>query len=271
MALHNDDLLVVQKHDGANEIRKATIAQLGEHFQASNTVAYKGQRNFTVVDPADSSVTDPSKGEPTDKNVGDLYINSAATSGTWAWSANSGGITDVEPGDRALWNGTNWDIIQSGTGDVGVESITGALPIEIENGNSSTPNVTIRAATTTLSGYVNRLATAADVDADSGTGDTAAVVTADLLKTTNIAVQGALAGGLGGIVGVDPIVTSTTDDGGTTTAPSIKIKDAASGQKGAIAIQPIGAAPVTDTDVAATPGYVDAHYVPSNFAALADA
>ena len=92
-----------------------------------------------------------------------------------------------------------------------------------------------------------------------------------MLKATNIAVEGALAGGIGGVVGVDPIVTSTTDDGGTTTAPSIKIKDAASGQKGAIAIQAVGAAPVTDTDVAATPGYVDAHYVPSNFADLDDA
>ena len=113
------------------------------------------------------------------------------------------------------------------------------MPIEVEDGDTASPNVTIRTATTTVSGAVNRLATTADVNAADGTADPSAVVTADLLKATNIAVEGAVAGGLAGILGVDPIVTSTADDGGTTTTPSIKILDAAAGQKGAIEIQPI--------------------------------
>ena len=129
MALHQDDLMVVQKHDGANEIRKATIQQLSDYLQATDSVAYKGLKNFTVNDVGGA-------GEPTTKNVGDLYINNALATGTWAWSANSGGVTTVEPGDRAIWNGSQWDVITSGSGDVGVTEVTGSLPIQIEDGLS---------------------------------------------------------------------------------------------------------------------------------------
>ena len=260
MALHNDDLMVVQKHDGGQEIRKATIQQLSEHLQAGNSVNYEGLRNFSQ-----------SGDQPTERFQGDLYINSGPDGGAWAWDAgNSSGLTTVNAGDRAIWNQTDgtWDVIQSGSDDAGVTEVTGSLPIEVEDGDTASPNVTIRTATTTVSGAVNRLATTADVNAADGTADPSAVVTADLLKATNIAVEGAVAGGLAGILGVDPIVTSTADDGGTTTTPSIKILDAAAGQKGAIEIQPVGAAPVTDVDKAATPGYVDAHYVPSDFSSL---
>ena len=79
-------------------------------------------------------------------------------------------ITDVEPGDRAIWNGSEWDVIQSGGGAAGVTEVTASLPIEIPDGDPATPNITIRDATTTEPGAVNRLATTADVDADTGTG-----------------------------------------------------------------------------------------------------
>ena len=113
MALESTDLLVVQKQSGAKEIRKASLSQLSDYLQAEPGVVYKGLANFT--DGAE---------EPATKNMGDLYINNAPGEGTWAWSANSDGITDVSPGDRALYNGTNWDIIQSGSNDVGVTSVT---------------------------------------------------------------------------------------------------------------------------------------------------
>ena len=129
MALHQDDLMVVQKHDGANEIRKATIQQLSDYLQATDSVAYKGLKNFTVNDVGGA-------GEPTTKNIGDLYINNALNTGAWAWSANSGSVTTVEPGDRAIWNGSQWDVITSGSGDVGVTEVTGSLPIQIEDGLS---------------------------------------------------------------------------------------------------------------------------------------
>lgn len=224
MALEPTDLLVVQKQSGAQEIRKASLQQLNDYLQTEPGVVYKGQANFT--DGAE---------EPASKNTGDLYINNAPAAGTWAWSANSGGITNVTPGDRALWNGAEWDIIQSGADDIGVSAVTASLPLAV-TGTAAEPNIISNQATTTDPGHVARLATDADVAKD-GTGSTVAVVTADLLKATNTALDGAIAGGVSNIIGQDPI-TVTTDgtDGSSTTSPAIGIEDGAIGQKGAVAL-----------------------------------
>ena len=48
MALEANDLMVVQKASGANEIRKATMQQLSDYLQTSDTVAYKGTADFTL-------------------------------------------------------------------------------------------------------------------------------------------------------------------------------------------------------------------------------
>ena len=258
MALEATDLLVVQKQSGGKEVRKASLQQLNDYLQTEPGVVYKGQANFTDAGE-----------EPASKNVGDLYINDAPAAGPWAWSTNSNGITDVTPGDRALWSGAAWDIIQSGADDIGVSNVTGSLPITI-SGTAGEPNVEIEQATTTAAGAIARLATAADVSAD-GTGETSAVVTADLLKQTNIDLAAATSGGVTSVQGVDPIEVSTTDDGGTVNSPAISIKDAGFSQKGAVTLQETGTAPATDVDKAATPGYVDAYYVIKDFSSLADA
>ena len=211
--------MVVQKASGAQEIRKATMQQLSDFLQTSDTVSYKGTANFTQGGE-----------EPGTKNTGDLYINSALASGTWAWSANSGGITDVDPGDRAIWNGTNWDVIQSGTGDVGVTEVQGTLPIIVTDGDTDTPVVSVRDATTAVNGVVT-LASAQDV-VDGSTG---VVVTADQLKTTNDNLAGAIGGGVTSITGIDPIQTYTDGtEGSTINGPVIMIEDAAVSQKGAV-------------------------------------
>ena len=60
-------------------------------------------------------------------------------------------------------------------------------------------------ATTTTAGHVARLATAADVEKDSTVGDrSSAVVTADLLQSTNAALEAATAGGVTDVNGVNP-------------------------------------------------------------------
>jgi hypothetical protein len=258
MALEATDLLVVQKQSGGKEVRKASLSQLNDYLQTEPGVVYKGQANFTDAGE-----------EPASKNTGDLYINDAPAAGTWAWSANSNGYTDVTPGDRALWSGTSWDIIQSGADDIGVSNVTGSLPITI-SGTAAEPNVEIEQATTTAAGAIARLATAADVSA-SGTGETTAVVTADLLKQTNIDLAAATSGGLTSVQGVDPIEVATTGGGATVNSPEIKIKDAGFSQKGAVVLQETGSAPATDVDKAATPGYIDAYYVIKDFSSLADA
>jgi len=255
MALHNDDLLVVQKHDGANEIRKATIEQLSDFLQTSDTVVYKGTANFTLNGE-----------EPGAKSTGDLYINSALTDGTWDWSANSGGITAVKPGDRCIWNGTQWDVFTSGVDDSGVTEVTGSLPIVIENGVSASPNVTVNDATDSTTGVV-KLASAQDItdgsagavvtaaqlddaiqnvtvpeattnvkgivelatDAEVATGEADKVVTAAQLKDTNDAISASGGGTVLNVTGTDPIEVANG-----TVNPVVSIKDAAVGQKGAV-------------------------------------
>ena len=212
--------MVVQKASGAQEIRKATMQQLSDFLQTSDTVTYKGTADFTNGSEL-----------PATKNNGDLYINDAVATGTWAWGVNSGGITEVNPGDRAIWNGTNWDIIQSGAGDAGVTEVQGTLPIIITDGDTDTPIVSVRDATTAVNGVV-QLASAQDV-VDGAVG---VVVTADQLKKTNDDLAGAVGGGVTSITGVDPLETFTDGtDGSTINGPVIKIKDAAVSQKGAVA------------------------------------
>ena len=75
-------------------------------------------------------------------------------------------------------------MIQSGTQN-GVTAVTAALPLTV-TGTTESPNVESNQATTTDAGHVARLATSGDVST-SGTGSTTAVVTADLLKETNVA------------------------------------------------------------------------------------
>ena len=269
MALEANDLMVVQKASGTNEIRKATMQQLSDYLQTSDTVAYKGTADFTN-----------GAEEPATKNTGDLYINNAVAAGTWAWGANSEGITDVDPGDRCIWNGTTWDVIQSGAGDVGVTEVQGTVPIIIEDGDTSTPVVTIRTATTTLDGACT-LASAQDV-VDGSVGK---VVTADQLKKTNDDLAGAVGGGVTSITGIDPLETFTDGtDGSTINGPVIKIKDAAVSQKGAAEKYD----KTTDIGAPAADGYatwvasfdntgfvtfqaVGENFVPSDFSNLADA
>ena len=220
MALEANDLMVVQKASGGQEIRKATMQQLSDFLQTSETVTYKGTADFTDGGQL-----------PATKNVGDLYINSAVATGTWAWGQNSSGITEVDSGDRAIWNGTDWDIIQSGAGDAGVTEVQGTLPIIVTDGDTDTPIVSIRTATSALDGAVT-LASAQDV-VDGATGK---VVTADQLKKTNDDLAGAVGGGVTSVTGIDPIETFTDGtDGSTVNGPVIKIKDAAVSQKGAVA------------------------------------
>ena len=76
MALEANDLMVVQKAAGAQEIRKATMQQLSDFLQTSDTVAYKGTCKLYSI----------WRRAWTTKNTGDLYINNALADGTWAWS-----------------------------------------------------------------------------------------------------------------------------------------------------------------------------------------
>jgi hypothetical protein len=217
MALENSDVFVVQKQ-ASGEVRKITAQQLDTYLQAGDSVVYKGTGDFTNLSD-----------NPAVKNVGDLYINDALNAGNFVWLPAPNPVPVVNPGDQCIWDGVKWDIIPSG-GGAGVSEIEGTEPIEVNSNDAAKPIISIKPATQAAFGAVQL----ADDD-DLTNKATNRVVTADQLQAVDEKVDGALSGGVVSVQGVDPIVTSTTDDGGTVNSPAISIKDAAVSQKGAIA------------------------------------
>ena len=127
-----------------------------------------------------------------------MYINDGGgTDVANGWADMTG---TVSTGDRCIWDGalSKWELIQStvDSGGIVVEPRK-TDPITVDNVDDPTrPIVGIRTATkggdaAVNSGAVARLATDAEV-ATEGTGGTDAVVTADQLRTTNIAVDACL-------------------------------------------------------------------------------
>jgi hypothetical protein len=193
MALLNTDLFVIQRPSDANKHFKLTGEKLKEYIAAGDTIVYKGSRDFTQASQ------DPTA-DGTGVNVGDIYINNHPNAdATGAWAANINGET-VQPGDRAIWDGTHWDLISS-AGDSGVVDITGIEPIEIDDATAGEPIISVNAALetgaslpadrTSRSGVVPSIAIGADVVANAGNAspNPEAVVPADLLKASNEAIE----------------------------------------------------------------------------------
>ena len=193
MALLNTDLFVIQRPSDANKHFKLTGEKLKEYIAAGDTIVYKGSRDFT------QSAQDPST-DGTGVNSGDIYINSHPNAdATGAWAANINGET-VQPGDRAIWDGTQWDLISS-SGDAGIVDITGIEPIEIDDATAGEPIISVNAALetsaslpvgrTSRSGVVPSIAIESDVVANSGNAspNPEAIVPADLLKASNEEIE----------------------------------------------------------------------------------
>ena len=158
---------------------------------------------------------------------GDLYIvESDANPINADWIMDTG-VTTANENDRIIWDadGGYWVLVAGGSSTGGtVTDITATLPLETD-GDSVTPVLTINQARTQTAatnaadgkgtaGAVAKLAEAADVAHTVGTGDTTAVVTADLLKATNEIVEG-LALAAGGVT------TVTTADANGNSALSV--------------------------------------------------
>jgi len=189
MALLNTDLFVIQRPTDDGKHFKLTGEKLKEYIAAGDTIVYKGSRDFTQASQ------DPST-DGTGVNTGDIYINNNPNvDALGGWSANINGEL-VGPGDRAIWNGTTWDLLHEGT-DKGVTDINGVEPIEIDDATPSEPIISVNAALETSaviptervsrSGVVPSIAVASDVATNPGNAspNPEAVVPADLLKDTN--------------------------------------------------------------------------------------
>ena len=202
MALQNNDLFVIQSQTD-NQLYKLKLSDLIAEVEGAAGVNFRGEVDLNNP-PASSGVTLPAAN-------GDLYMvasDAATIDGGWVMQ---GSETSADQGDRIIFDGdnNNWILISSGSSNAGtVTGITASLPLK-SDGDSVTPVLSIREARTSTAagvdgdgegtdGAVHRLAEAADVVHTSGTGDTRAVVTADLLKATNDVVEG-LATSAGGV------------------------------------------------------------------------
>lgn len=172
--LQNTDLFVVQRPAGGQAgTYKLKWEEVLSNINAQGGSSFKGVANFTDIndDPAPN------------RTNGDQYINS--TDGVFAWTNPSAPDIDVLEGDSCFWSQDDgvWYVISSGGGGGGaVSSVDATAPLLMESG-ATVGDVIVesREASTTQSGHVNRLATAADVVS----GTTNAVVTANLLKDAN--------------------------------------------------------------------------------------
>ena len=224
MALLNTDLFVIQRPTDDGKHFKLTGEKLKEYIAAGDTIVYKGSRDFT------QSSQDPST-DGTGVNVGDIYINNHPNAGaTGGWAANING-EDVDPGDRAIWNGTSWDLLHDSS-DAGVTTISGIEPIEVDDATPGEPIISVNAALETSatipadrasrSGVVSAIAVEADVAAADGVAspNPEAVVPADLLKATNddvVALDARVTVNEGDIVDIKAdIVTINTEIGDLT-------------------------------------------------------
>ena len=183
MALAPDDVLHLQRADGAKAHFKLTLQDLGSYIDAQDIVRFRGTRDFT------DETQDPST-DGTGRSNGDMYINTGAgiqVPNDWADMEG-----DVSTGDRAVWNAaeTKWEIITSNSNTGGtITDVRGAIPIEVNSDNPSKPIVGIRTASRgddpdINSGAVARLALDEEVEIGAVTG-VDAVVTANQLRATN--------------------------------------------------------------------------------------
>lgn len=180
MALNSTDLFVVQSQ-ADSKLYKLSLNDLKTNIEAGTGINFRG--SVDLLTTMSGQIT------PDPAVNGDLYLvsqDAATINATWTMA---NGVTSASENDRIVWDGTsaNWILVTSGSSTGGtLTEIIGTDPVQVDMvSDPAKPVVSVDEATTTDSGVVDRLATAADVVASNNTPSDSAVVTADLLNTTN--------------------------------------------------------------------------------------
>ena len=248
MALQANDIFVVQKQAGT--LAKVTASQLNVFLESTQTVVYKGKANFTIAGQDPVLGSDP-------VNPGDLWINDAIGSGTLAWNDLSDPLQPlptVEPGDRAIWNGTTWDVITS-SGGGGVGDLTGGTGITIDKTDPANPVLNADLATETQVGVVE-IATDAEVASGAvGSDGKTLVVTAAQLAATNATISSNGNGTVTNVTGTLPIEVVNN-----TATPVISVQEATNASTGVVRFATDAEATAgIVTDAAVTPAQLEAN------------
>lgn len=256
MALETTDVFVVQKQTGNKENKKLSVQQLSDFLSTGPALNFKGTANMTIAGD-----------EPSNPQPGDVYVNSATSSGAFAWTGGNATFSGtVLPNAQAIWVAvTGWAVTNNAGGSVGVESIGSVLPVEIDASNAAVPIVSVKGATTLTTGSNTTGTVQVATDADVANGLGSVVVTAKQLKTTNDAISNAGGGTVTNVTGTAPIQVTN----GTST-PAITIDTGNASVAGALKIVDDSAIAVTNATAAATPKYVADYYLVSDFSTLTD-
>lgn len=180
MALNSTDLFVVQSQ-ADSKLYKLSLNDLKTNIESGSGINFRGS--------VDLLTTMTGQIDPDPAVNGDLYLvtqDAATINASWSMA---NGVTSASENDRIVWDGAaaNWILVTSGSSTGGtLTEIIGTDPVQVDMvSDPAKPVVSVDEATTTDSGIVDRLATAADVVASNNTPSDSAVVTADLLNTTN--------------------------------------------------------------------------------------
>ena len=252
MAIQSTDLILVGRAGGSFQ---TPAQELISFVQSGAGLTYRGSVDVTA-DPSGQLNPDP-------PFVGDLYLNSGDGAVAAGWAGIVGETASA--GDRVVFNGTDWALVTSGSSDVGVETITAAGgatdPITV-GGTASDVTLTVKDASVTQAGVNNLASTPDGAGVIVTDGNLTKEHYDDLLGRIGVAAGG----GIQGVTGTDPITVSV--DGVSNTA-EISIKDAGTGQKGAIQLATEAEVIAgTDSEKAVTSAGAAAAYVPLNLSKL---
>ena len=215
MALQSSDLLLV----GRGGVSYYTTAEeFATYIQGSDALTYRGTVDLTAAIGAQLNPAVPV--------VGDVYLSSTQGTIHSEWSITPQTTTEV--GDRVFFNGSNWELIQSGSQDVGVTDITVTAPLT-NSVTAASPSLGIDAATNAAAGSAQLAKDAYDIDGKIQTDNASDVLIGAHFDELAGRIVTAAGGGIQAVVGTDPIEASV-NAGGDTATVSIKDGTGISGQ-----------------------------------------
>ena len=245
MAFLDSDLLLVGRGGGSF---RATAQTLKTYIESGDGLVYRGAIDFTAAPALD----------PNPPVVGDLYINTTAGTVNAGFTGAAGSATDI--GDRILWNGTAWELVQASQ-DVGVTDVSVTAPI-VDTGTAAEPVIGISPATNAAPGSTQLAKATYDGGGLLNTDNASDVLIGAHFDELAGRIQTAAGGGIQNVQGSNGVTASVST--GTATVSGI---DAAVGVLGVVALDN-NVADVATT--AATPKAVNDYAVPLDLSTLTE-
>jgi hypothetical protein len=261
MALKSTDLLYVSR--GGDGYKMPAEQLIDFIADAEGSLTYRGTVDCTNAVGTQLDPNPPISGDIY-INTGDGDVDTTGSDKTDAWVGINAANTKIQPGQRIVFDGTNWAIVGAESGG-GLTGIGQTDPITVDNTVPAVPVIGISEATDSAHGSV-QLADAPPTP----TGNLVSTNTTDVLSVPHFnelasRITTAAGGGIQSVTGTLPIEV-TTDAG--TKAATVSIKDASTSQKGATTLQDNVTFGTTEATKATTPKAVADYAVPIDLSKL---